>query len=169
VTPFLLYLLACIDAACCGYRDAGGRNARIDKRAYYRRALGRGLLWGQGAVIIVAVALAVLVWLAPDRSSLLLAALAAGRRMLEVYLPYAALIGLAGLLRLAPSVDLRCLTSVLIFGPLLLLRPVVAAIGVVWAVWRFPRPEIILLGALILSLMLSLEGLLGLTRQEKQP
>lgn len=54
-----LWLLATIDSAFIGYREAAGRNALIEKRAYYRHALFRGALIGQLAVLIVGVVTAV--------------------------------------------------------------------------------------------------------------
>jgi hypothetical protein len=59
--------------------------------------------------------------------------------------------------RAIPSVDIRSITSVVVFGPLTFLRPVVALIGLVWSsiiVWRI---EVILINLMAISLMLSLE------------
>ncbi|MBC7932397.1 MAG: oxidoreductase, partial [Rubrivivax sp.] len=129
-TLALLYLLATMDAAFIGYREAAGRNALIRKSAYYRRALLRGALWGQLAVLVAGVAIAAFYFAADDRAAFASALLEAGRRMLLVYVPYAAIVVAAFAVRLLPSVDLRSLTSVLIFGPFLLARPAVVVAGV---------------------------------------
>jgi hypothetical protein len=50
----VLWLLATLDAAFAGYRDAAGRNALINKRRYYRCAMLRGALMGQLAVGVAA-------------------------------------------------------------------------------------------------------------------
>ena len=50
--PLLLWFLATVDAAFIGYREAAGRNALIDKRAYYRNAMLRGAALGQIAVLL---------------------------------------------------------------------------------------------------------------------
>jgi len=63
--------------------------------------------------------------------------------------------------RLIPSVDVRCLTSTLVFGPLAGIRPLVGIAGLAWGVWAAPRLEIIAGGAAILAIWLSMEGLLG--------
>ena len=63
--------------------------------------------------------------------------------------------------RALPSVDLRSLTSTLVFGPLAGIRPFVAVAGLIWGVWAAPRVEIAAGGAAILALWLSLEGMLG--------
>lgn len=51
----LLWVLATVDSAFIGYRDAAGRSALIEKRDYYRHALIRGALVGQIAVAMVGV------------------------------------------------------------------------------------------------------------------
>jgi hypothetical protein len=159
--PFLLWMLATIDAAFAGYRAAAGRSALIDKRAYYRRAMLTGALYGQVAVAIAGLFTAVLTFLSPEPARLMTELEQAGRRMLIVYLPFALIIFLAFAVRAFPSVDIRSITSVLIFGPFTLIRPAVAVAGVLWAVSDAPRLSTVLLGLLILTLMLGLERFLG--------
>ena len=88
----------------------------------------------------------------------------AGSRMLVVYVPYAMVILFAFLVRLIPSVDIRSITSTLIFGPFTLIRPVVAVAGLVYAVLAAPRIAIVGLGLIVLAMMLSLEKALTLFR-----
>jgi hypothetical protein len=158
--PLLLWMLATIDAAFAGYRAAAGRNALIGKRDYYRRAMLRGAIYGQVAVAMAGIIMLVLVFLSPEPATLIRELEQAGLRMLIVYIPYAIIIFLAFAVRAVPSVDLRSITSVLIFGPFTLIRPVVAIAGVLWAVLAAPRFAIILLGLLVLTLMLGLERFL---------
>ena len=153
----MLWALATIDAACIGYREAAGHNALIDKRAYYRHAMIRGAVFGQIAVGLAAAAGAVVLVLSPEPEVLLSQFQHAGARMVQVYIPYALIILLAFAVRLLPSVDLRSITSVLIFGPFTLIRPVVVIAGVVWGVLSAPNMSILLLGTLVLFLMLGLE------------
>ena len=160
--PLLLWTLATIDAACSGYRAAAGRSGLIRKQAYYRHAVVKGALFGQLAVAIAGAAIAGLTILVPDREGFIRDLVEAGRQMLKVYLPYAALILAALGLRLFKSVDIRSLTSTIIFGPLTLIRPAVALAGLVFGVMAKPRVEIVLLAVLILAMMLSLERVLGL-------
>lgn len=162
--PILLYLLATIDAACCGYRDAAARSALIRKDAYYRRALFRGAIFGQGAIAAAGLLILAFIMFSSDPALLIHDLNEAGRRMLLVYLPYAIIVVVALSLRLIPSVDLRSITSMLIFGPFILIRPFIAVAGVAWAMIAVPRLEIILLGLLVLLLMLSLEPFLGWIR-----
>jgi hypothetical protein len=165
--PILLYLLATIDAACCGYRDAAARSALIRKDSYYRRALLRGAIYGQAA-IAVAGALILIFILSSSNPALLINDLnEAGRRMLIVYLPYAIIVVVALALRLIASVDLRSITSMLIFGPFILIRSFIAVAGLAWAMIAVSRAEIILLGLLVLLLMLSLEPFLGWMRADE--
>jgi hypothetical protein len=95
--PVFLWLLATIDSALIGYREAAGRNALIDKRAYYRRALIRGALVGQVAVLIVGAA--VVLVSSNDAGALFSKLEAVGERMLIVYVPYALVLLLTFLVR----------------------------------------------------------------------
>jgi hypothetical protein len=161
----VLWVLATLDAGFTGYREAAGRNALINKRLYYRRAMFKGALFGQVAVGIAAVVVLVSLAVTPDRESLMRGYNKAGARMLIFYLPYAAVIVLALLLRWIPSVDIRSITSTLIFGPFTLLRPVVAIVGLIYGVIGAPRVATVLTGLIVLTMMLSLEKVLSLFRR----
>ena len=83
----LLWLLATVDSAFIGYREAAGRNALIEKRAYYRHALIRGALFGQLAVLIVG-AITVIALVSSSNSGALFSSIElVGARMLSVYVP----------------------------------------------------------------------------------
>lgn len=162
---FCLWLLATLDAAFTGYREAAGRNALIDKRRYYRRAMIRGALWGQLAVLIAAVVILIMLMVASDKRLLISDFERAGAHMLCVYLPYAGIILIAFAIRLFPSVDIRSITSTVVFGPLTLVRPLVAIGGVVFGILAAPRIATVVLGLLILSMMLSLERAMSIARK----
>ncbi|HJY30041.1 MAG TPA: hypothetical protein VJ306_18565 [Pyrinomonadaceae bacterium] len=161
---FLLWLLATVDSAFIGYREAAGRNALIDKKDYYRRALIRGALFGQLAVLIVGAVVAVALvssnhpWLLLTKLELI------GARMLLVYIPYALIILIALAIRAVPSVDIRSITSTLIFGPFTLIRPLVVLLGAVWGILAAPGAITAALVVLIVCLMLGLEWALGRLR-----
>ena len=160
----LLWALATIDAAFIGYREAAGRSALINKRAYYRRAMMRGALFGQIAVGVAVAVIAVMLYLSPEPLALIRDFNLAGERMLLVYVPYALIILLAFAVRAAPSVDLRSITSTLVFGPFTLIRPLVVIAGVVWGFTSAPGPHTLLLGLLVLILMLGLEWMISRMR-----
>jgi hypothetical protein len=160
--PVFLWLLATIDSALIGYREAAGRNALIDKRAYYRRALIRGALVGQVAVLIVGAA--VVLVSSNDAGALFSKLEAVGARMLIVYVPYALILLLTFLVRAFPSVDIRSMTSVLIFGPFTFIRPAVVLAGAVWGVAAAPGAITIALTVLMVCLMLGLGGTLSWLR-----
>lgn len=165
--PFLLWFLATIDSAFIGYREAAGRNALIDKRAYYRKALFRGALFGQLAVLIVGVIVIVLLVNSSDPGVLFQDFKRVGSRMLLVYIPYALIILITLVVRAFPSVDTRSITSVLIFGPFTFFRPLVVLVGAVLGVLAAPSVITIGLTALIVCLMLGLESIIrGLRSQE---
>ena len=156
----LLWLLATVDSAFIGYREAAGRNALIEKRAYYRHALIRGALFGQLAVLIVGAITAVVLVSSSNAGALFSSINLVGARMLWIYVPYALIILITFCIRALPSVDIRSITSVLIFGPFTFIRPLVVLAGAVWGVAAAPNGITIALTVLIVSLMLGLEAAL---------
>jgi hypothetical protein len=164
MTALSLWALATVDAALAGYREAAGRSALIDKRVYYRRAMLRGALFGQVVVGVVGVAAAVSLLLSDEPRVLLEELQGVGSRMLMVYVPYAVIVLSAFAVRAAPSVDLRSITSVLIFGPFTLIRPLVVAAGAAWGFLSAPGLNTLLLCLLTVSLMLALEWMLSRLR-----
>ena len=162
--PVFLWLLATIDSAFIGYREAAGRNALIDKRAYYRRALIRGALVGQVAVVIAGVITTIILVNSNNPGALFSKIESVGARMLTVYVPYAVILLITFLVRAFPSVDIRSITSVLIFGPFTFIRPIVVLAGAVWGVVAAPGTITIALTVLIVCLMLGLGGTLSWLR-----
>jgi L-asparagine transporter-like permease len=152
----LLWLLATVDSAFIGYRDAAGRSALIDKRDYYRRALIRGALVGQIAVAIVGIVAAGLLAASPQPARLFATFEQVGTRMLMVYVPYALILAITFFFRAIPSVDIRSITSVLVFGPFTLIRPLVVLAGAIWGLLAAPAVQVLLLLVLIVTLMLGM-------------
>ena len=60
-------------------------------------------------------------------------------------------------IRAIHSVHVRSITSVLVFGPFTLIRPLVVLAGAVWGVLAAPTVHVLLLMILIVSLMLGME------------
>jgi len=162
---FCLWLLASIDAAFIGYREAAGRSGLINKRKYYRRAMLRGVLFGQFAVFVAGAFFLLAVLLSAEPSILIAELETVGARMLIVYLPFASIIFLAIVVRAAASsVDIKSITSTVIFGPFTFLRPFVAAGGIAYgllAATAESRLIIFLLALPVLTLMLGLERLIS--------
>lgn len=153
----VLYILATLDGAFCGYRAAAGRSALIEKTRYYRNALLRGAGLVQAAVALTGVLMVGLLALSPERNDLIYDLLTAAARMLRVYLPYTAIIVVAFAVRLLPSVDFRSATSVFIFGPMTALRPLVAIAGVIYGILPAHRAQTRFLGIIVLALMFAVQ------------
>jgi hypothetical protein len=161
VIPALLALLALVDAAFCGFRDAAGRNPRIEKRSYFLRAVRRGALAGLAAVAALAALTFAVLGLAPDPAGLWVDLLAAGQRLILVYGAYAALVCTALLAYALPVHEARVLASVMILGPFTMVRPWVLAAGALLAALGAARAEtaaLTLASALAIGLI---ERLLG--------
>ncbi|HEX2270247.1 MAG TPA: hypothetical protein VHH35_11955 [Pyrinomonadaceae bacterium] len=160
MTILLLWLLATVDSAFIGYRDAAGRSALIEKRDYYRHAMLRGALVGQLAVAIVGIVAIGMLATDPQPARLFESFEQVAMRMLMVYVPYALILAVTFFIRAIPSVDIRSITSVLVFGPFTLIRPFVVLAGAIWGVLAAPTPRVLLLMILIVSLMLGMEYVL---------
>jgi hypothetical protein len=160
----LLWLLATVDSAFIGYREAAGRSALIDKRDYYRHALFRGALLGQIAVAIAGAVAVGMLATAPQPARLFDSFEQVATRMLMIYVPYALILTITFFVRAIPSVDIRSITSVLVFGPFTLIRPLVVLAGAIWGLLAAPTAGILLLLVLIVVLMLGMEYALGKLR-----
>jgi hypothetical protein len=157
VTLVFLYLLALLDGLLCGLRTSMGRCPLIRKRAYYLRALVRGIVAAQ---VVSALALAALLLagaFSSHRDALRADLASAAGRMLRIFLPYAALVLFNLALRLLPSTDIRSATSVFMLGPLTAIRPVVMIVGILYGLSASRLLETWLLGLFVLALMLFLE------------
>lgn len=168
MTLLALYLLALLDGLLCGLRASMGRCAVIRKSRYYRRAALQGIA---GAQIISTLALAALLLVAAtsaNRAAVRGDLEETARRMLWVFVPYAALVLLNLALRLAPSNDIRSATSVFMLGPLTAIRPVVMIAGVMYGIYSSRLLETWILGMFVLLLMLSLEFTLNRRAERRQ-
>jgi hypothetical protein len=163
-----LYVLATIDSIAAGYSAAAGRSALILKGPHYRKSMLRGFLLGQIAAAISLSLVFAFMNAAPDRAAFRADVVRVWARMLQIYLPFALVILTAFAFRLIPSVDVRCLTSTLVFGPLAGIRPLVGIVGLVWGLLAAPRPEIVAGGTALLILWLSLEAVLGYSYRPKE-
>ena len=133
MTALVVYLLAVTDVAFVGYRTAAGRNGRIRKTRYFRRAVSAGLVLGHIPIAIGAAAVAVAVWTAADPAMAYASLIEAAEPMIYVYGVYATLVLSAFIPYFIAPLDYRVLASVAIFGPLTLVRPLVIVGGAAWA------------------------------------
>jgi len=160
LSALLLYALATVDGALVGYRVASGRSALVDKRSYFWRSILRGALLVQPAIGVAVFVAILLLLVAADSGQLTRELVSMCQRMLEVYVPYSALVLGTLALRAVPSTDLRVATSVAVLGPATALRPYVMVAGVLWAALASLRPEILLMATFLAGLMLAFEPLL---------
>jgi hypothetical protein len=156
-----LYLLALLDGLLCGGRVSMGRCALIYKRAYYLRALVRGLLGAQIISTIALLALFAVATLSSHRTELRADLEAAAARMLWIFVPYAIAVLGSLAFRLIPSTDLRSATSVFALGPFTAIRPLIMIAGVLFGIAPSHLQETRHLGLFVLALMLSMEYFLN--------
>lgn len=161
MTLLALYLLASLDGLLCGCRVATGRNPLIRLRHYYAASLVRGFIAAQTASFIAAIALACVLIFTSHRAELIGDLQFAARRMLWIFLPYAAAVLSALTLRLVPSTDIRSASSVFFLGPLTAIRPFLMFVGVLFGIYTAGLWQTRLLGLFVLALMLSVEAVLN--------
>ena len=137
--PIALVVLAIVDASLAGYRSAAGRNPLVAKRAYYTRAVVRGFSAGIAASALIAAVVGVLLVL--SGASLYEELCRAGARMIAVYGVYATGILLAFAVYFVPSLEVRTLASVAIFGPFTMARRWVIVAGALFGALAAPRVE----------------------------
>jgi len=127
VIPTLLSALAVVDAGFAGFRAAAGRDARIFKRAYFRRAMLGGGAAGAGVVLALAAATVAVLVGSGHATAEYAQLLRIGGRMLWVLGAYATLVLAALLIYATARAELRTLATVAILGPFTLIRPTVIA------------------------------------------
>jgi len=157
-TSAALCAMAVLDGLLCGFRAAAGRDGRIDKRAYYRRAMVRGAAAGARAAAACA-GVAIALWAlaeVKDRPGLTAALDGAGRRALTVYVPYGA-VAVASIVAWLVSPRGRTLSTVVVLGPFTLARPAVIVAGLVAGVAPDRRPALVVVGAVVGVVALTLE------------
>lgn len=168
MTLLLLALLALADVTFSAFRDAAGRNPRIEKTSYYRRAMLGGLLCGLFVLALCMVVRSLLLGQASNSEFLMEDMGYSGGRMVAVYGSYATLVLLAlGVWRVGDS-ELRTLMSVAILGPLTLLRHVLIPVGFLVAVLAAERWETRGLALLGVMLVGSMERIFGAIRRQRQ-
>ncbi|WP_439658644.1 oxidoreductase [Lentzea sp. HUAS TT2] len=134
VVPLVLGLLALADAGLAGFRAATGRNARIDKRAYYLRAARRGLAGGTILLGLVALLVVVTLGSSADPGARYDELVRAGTRMLQVVVPFAALVIVSLLAYWLMPMRESTFVILIGLGPFTLVRPVVVLGAAVWTV-----------------------------------
>jgi len=158
--PAGLCLLAVLDGVFAGFRAAAGRNARIHRARYHRRASLRGLFASLVVLTLVAAWTLAALALSSRRGELYSQLRGGGVRMLAVYGPYAVLvlIALAGYVLL--PFNAANFMMVLILGPFTLARPWITIAGGVSAAWSSRNTVVQTAAILAVAGMLCIEPVL---------
>jgi hypothetical protein len=161
LVPLLLACLAITDGGFAGFRDAAGRDARIFKAEFFRRAVRRGLRFGFVGVAISGALVAGAVLLAPHPQARLEELVAGGAWMLPVLAVYATAVLVALGVWSAAEADLRTLASVVILGPFTLIRPYVIAGAALLGAWKAGSFPAALVTIAVCGVQLALEPWMG--------
>jgi hypothetical protein len=161
ITVAGLALLVLVDTLLAGFRAAAGRDGRIGKGPYYRAALTRAALAGVLLVAANAVLVAALVASAPDPHAAWQDLLRAGSRCIFVFGVFATITLMAIGFWLAPFAELRLLPTLVVLGPLTLIRPLVVTGGLLYAAIDTSTPRVWIVAIVAWASMLGIEPLLG--------
>lgn len=159
--PLLLACLSVLDGGFAGYRDAAGRDGRVFKEQFYRRAVRRGLRHGLAVTLLVGALVGLAVMTSPDPAARLAALLDAAEALGTVVGAYATVVLLALAVWMVAEADVRTLASVTVLGPLTLLRPWVVAAGAAWGVAHAGDHVAMVLTGVACALQLGVEPWLG--------
>lgn len=134
----VLCAMAVLDVSLAGVRSIAGRDAHIAKGSLFRRWTLRGAVGGIGALGIIGAMLVTLLARAADQAVLYDDLIAAGTRMLVVFVPYTLVVLLALAAYAVPNLEARCLALVIVLGPLTMARTAVLLAGALAAAWTAP-------------------------------
>lgn len=161
----LLAVLAVFDFTLAGFRAAAGRDGRIRKMPMFREALTRGFVWG---IAIVAVQSAIVgIMVATGDDGTWPAFVDAGRDAVLVFGVFATATAGALAFWFAPAQQLRLMPTLIVLGPLTLLRPLVIAGGLAWAAVRSSEPRVWIVAIVAGVSMLAAERILGVPYRER--
>lgn len=138
IPAVVLCAMALLDGALAGFRAVAGRDAHIVKEPLLRRGVRRGVGCGVGELVVIAVMLLALLLGSPDAERLFGEMVDAGRRMLVVFVPYTVIVLSALGAYAVPNLELRCLATVVVLGPLTMVRSAVLLAGAAAAAWTAP-------------------------------
>ena len=154
ITFLWLYLIALAGGGLSGICVAGGRNCFIAKKRYYLRAVLRGMLLVNLVLLGVSLVYGLMLALTPAPHELFAQLQAAGDAALDIYGAYALVVAVTFAFYLVPNLEIRCLTTVALFGPLTLARPLVIVAGTIAATLKVPGwPVVVLYGSAALGMI----------------
>lgn len=154
-------LLAILDALLSGFRAAAGREGRIGKETYYAVAVARGAAAGAIVVAVNAALAWALVAGAPDPPTTWQAVVEAGARSVAVF-RFAALIAAVAIVYWFAAGETRIVATLLLLGPLTLLRPLVITGVLLYAVASATDWRVWVVACVAGASMLGVEWILGL-------
>jgi hypothetical protein len=160
-TAIAVAVLALFDALLAGIRCALGRDGAIDKRPYLRRAFVTAVASGVVVVAANVALVAILVATAPDPHASWAAFERAGTTCIYVFGAFATVTLAALLFWVSPDPDYRVLATVIVLGPLTLVRPVVIAGGLALAIAGSSDPRVWIAAVVAGASMLAFEHFLG--------
>jgi hypothetical protein len=158
-----LATLALFDALLAGVRAAAGRDGRIDKRSYFWRSMATAARDAVGVIAVNALVVGVLVATTPDPAASWAAFERAGSTCVWVFGAFAAATMAAIAFWFSPVPEYRTLATVIVLGPLTLVRPLVIVGGLAVAAAGSDEPRVWIVAIVAGASMLAFERFVGRT------
>lgn len=164
----VLCLMALLDAALGGFRAIAGRDAHLSKRGLFRRWASRGAAVGAAGLVVIGAVLVTILVRSEDQAVVYEDMLTAGHRMLAVFVPYTIIV-LAALAAYAiPNLEIRCLATAAVLGPLTMARSGVLLAGALAAAWT-ATPSVQVAAFMTIAVVLLAEAILHRWAQAVPP
>lgn len=155
----LLGILVLFDAGLAGFRAAAGRDGRIAKGPYFRAAIGRSFVGALGLLALNVGVVAALVLTGPAETWATMTQ--AAEYAVWIFGAFATVTLAAFAFWFSPIEEYRLLSTVIVLGPLTLLRPLVIVGGLVAVCVAVPDPRVIASAAIAAITMLAFERITG--------
>lgn len=161
----LLAILVLFDAGLAGFRAAAGRDGRIAKGSYFRMAVARSFVGALGLLAINLGVVGALVLTGPTETWAVMTRAAA--LCVWIFGAFATVTLAAFAFWFSPIEEYRLLSTVIVLGPLTLIRPLIIVGGLAAACVAVPDVRVIVVASFAALSMLSFEHLIGRAHAER--
>lgn len=163
----LLSILVLFDAGLAGFRAAAGRDGRIAKGPYFRMAVARSFGGALGVLAFNAAVVALLVVTASSTETAWATLTHAAELCVWIFGVFATVTLAAFALWFSPIEEYRLLSTVIVLGPLTLIRPLIIVGGLAAVCIAIPDVRVIVTAVIAGATMLAFEHLVGRTYAER--
>lgn len=163
----LLAILVVFDAGLAGFRAAAGRDGRIAKGAYFRAAVARSFVGALGVLALNAAIVALLVVTASSTDAAWATMTEAAELCVWIFGGFATVTLAAFAFWFSPIEEYRLLSTIIVLGPLTLIRPLIIIGGLAAVCLATPDVRVIVAAVIACVTMLTFEHVVGRAHAER--